>query len=110
MLCSRFVKFVENNDKCCKPVIRLLSALCKQDNRTVYCKNLSSIANECGLAANDLRSRDVKQSMSFANVPLGEEWRTDMLLNLISVKFDNWYVDNFNFNDINDMIHYVSTT
>ena len=46
-LCSRFIKFVSNNDNCSKPVIRLLSSLCKSDNRTVYAKNLFNIANEC---------------------------------------------------------------
>ena len=48
--------------------------------------------------------------MTFADVPVGEEWRIDMLVNLIYVKFDNWYLDNFDFNEINDMINYVSTT
>ena len=48
-LCSRFVKFVNSNDNCNKPVIRLLSALCKSDNRTTYCNNLFNIANECNL-------------------------------------------------------------
>ena len=42
--------------------------------------------------------------MTFANAPVDEGWRIDMLLNLLSVKFDNWYVNNFDFDDINAMI------
>ena len=43
-LCSRFMKFVANNDMCCKPVIRLLSELCKSDNRTVFRSNIFNIS------------------------------------------------------------------
>ena len=109
LLCSRFVKFVEKNEKCCKPVIRLLSALCKSDKRTVYCQNLTNISRECNLTLNDISSHSVKTSLTFANVPLGNEWSIDMLLNLLAIKFDNWYVPDFNFDEINSMIRYVST-
>ena len=68
-LCSRFVKFFEKNEKCNKPVIRLLSALCKNDNRTVYCKNLTNIAKECNIGLSDICSRSVKTMMTFANAP-----------------------------------------
>ena len=44
-LCCKFLQFVKNNDKCNKPVIRLLSSLCKSDNKTVYCQNIVNIAN-----------------------------------------------------------------
>ena len=110
LLCSRFVKFVEKNYKCDKPIIRLLSALCKLDNRTVYCRNLTNIAKECNIDMNDICSRSVKSLMTFSVAPPAQIWRIDLLLNLLSIKFDNWYVDNFNFNDINAMIRYVSTT
>ena len=110
LLCSRFVKFMEKNEKCNKPIIRLLSSLCKSDNRTVYCQNLSNIARECGLPVTDVTSRSVKENMIFANVPQGEEWRIDTLVNLLAIKFDNYYIEDFSFSDINAMIHYIATT
>ena len=109
LLCSRFVNFVNNNDKCNKPIIRLLSSLCKNDNRTVYCKNLTNISRECDLSINDVCSRSVKERMKFANIPEGHEWTIDLLLNLLSIKFDNWYLEDFNFDEINAMIYFVST-
>ena len=104
------MKFVEKNDKCDKPIIRLLSALCKLDNRTVYCQNITNIARECDLPVTDVNSRSVKQNMSFANVPQGEEWRIDTLINLLAIKFDNYYLEDFSFGDINAMINYIATT
>ena len=109
-LCSRFVKFVEKNEKCSKPIIRLLSTLCKADNRTVYCRNLKNIANECNVTIDDLCSNTVKNNMTFAEVGRDSEWRIDMLMNLLAIKFDNLYLDNFDFRDINIMINHVSTT
>ena len=46
--------------------------------------------------------------MIFANVPQGEEWRIDTLVNLLAIKFDNYYIEDFSFSDINAMIHYHS--
>ena len=48
--------------------------------------------------------------MIFANVPQGEEWRIDTLVNLLAIKFDNYYIEDFSFSDINAMIHYIATT
>ena len=52
----------------------------------------------------------VKENMLFANVPQGEEWRIDTLINLLAIKFDNYYIEDFSFSDINAMIHYIATT
>ena len=38
------------------------------------------------------------------------EWRIDMLRNLLAIKFDNMYVDDFSQEEITDMIKYVCTT
>ena len=48
--------------------------------------------------------------MTFAEVGRDSEWRIDMLMNLLAIKFDNLYLDNFDFRDINVMINHVSTT
>ena len=91
-------------------MIRLLSALCKQDNRTVYCRNLTNIARECDIPVIDISSRSVKENMSFSNPQPDDEWRVDTLINLLAVKFDNLYLNDFSFDDINVMINHIATT
>ena len=109
-LCSRFVKYVKNNDNCNKPVIRLLSALCKSDNRTTYCKNLVNIANECDIEVSNLTHNDVKTSMSYFPITSNQEWRVDLLLNIISIKCDNLNINNFDNDELNEILHYVCTS
>ena len=76
----------------------------------MYSQNITNIACECDLPVTDVNNRSVKENMSFANVPQGEEWRIDTLVNLLAIKFDNFYIEDFSFSDINAMIHYIATT
>ena len=109
-LCSRFVKFVQNNDNCTKPVIRLLSSICKTDNRTTYCKNLVNIAHECNSKLSDLSSIDVKNNMSYFPVPLGQEWRIELLLNLLSIKSNIFNVENFDSVELDEILYFVCSS
>ena len=109
-LCSKFVSFVSKNDKCNKPVLRLLSSLCKSDKRTVYSQNLSNIAKECDTDASKLTNYSVKKCLKFYPIPHHEEWRIDMLLNLLAIKYDHMYIDDFNQEEISHMIKYVCTS
>ena len=109
-LCSRFVKFVNNNDNCSKPVIRLLSSLCKHDNRTVYAKNLFNIASECNTTLSTLSINDVKNDMSYFNVPNGQDWRVDLFLNLIHIRSNLFNIDNFDRTELDDILLYICTT
>ena len=109
-LCSRFVKFVQNNDNCSKPVIRLLSSLCKNDNRTTYCKNLVNIALECNSNMSNLSSIDVKNNMSYFPVPVDQEWRVDLLLSLLNIKSNLFNIDNFDSVELDDILQYVCSS
>ena len=54
LLACRFVAFSERlkcNKKLC---IRLLYNLCKNDHRTILCKNLNSIAEDCNILVDNL--------------------------------------------------------
>ena len=85
-LCSWFIKFVENKENCCKNVIRLLSELCKTDNRTVYCSNIVNISKQCSVDPNMICQSIVKTEMQYFKIPVGEEWRTDLLMNVVLTK------------------------
>ena len=108
--CSKFIKFVMNNDKCCKSIIRILSALCKSDNRTTYCSNIHNIAKECCIEKHLLNSSSVKANMKFFNIPVGEEWRIDMMFNIIYAKLECFQTDNFEENKLDNILDFVCTS
>ena len=64
-------------------MIRLLSELCKNDNRTVYAKNLTNIARECHVDKNELSSNTVKRNMKYCDIVVDDIWRLDLLVNLL---------------------------
>ena len=74
MLCSRFVSFCESICKSPKLSIQLMFDLCKNDQRTKLCKNLSNIANEPYVDKLSLNKSVVKSNMIYAN-PAENAWR-----------------------------------
>ena len=88
MLCSRFVAFCESMCKSPKLSIRLLFDLCKNDQRTKLCKNLSKIANETYVDKLSLNKSIVKSNMIYAN-PAKNAWRIPLFKDLLLIRFKN---------------------
>ena len=109
-LCSKFIKFVQNNETCKKSIIRLLSAICKADNRTVYCSNIFNIAKQCNIDREKIDSFTVKNNMIYYNIPAAEEWRIDLMHNLIYTKLGEFTLDNFEDKELTNLLQFVCTS
>ena len=79
VLCTRFVQFVTNLSNCHKICIRPLVDPSKNDLRTVLCKNLESIAQDCNVQSRNLNKFCVKQNIIFNHIPLDQEWKLPIL-------------------------------
>ena len=66
-ICDQFIKL----SYVC---IRLLVDLSKHDLRTVLCKNLESIAQDCNVQSRNLNKFCVKQNMIYNHISLDQEW------------------------------------
>ena len=60
VLCTRFVQFITSLSNCHKLCIRLFV---DHDLRTVLCKNLESIAQDCNVQSRNLNKFCVKQNI-----------------------------------------------
>ena len=92
---NRFVQFVTSLLNCHKLCIRLLVDLSKHDLRTVLCKNIESIAQDCNVEFRNLNKFCVKQNMIYNHIPLDQEWKLPILHKLLKVKEDNFVLNNF---------------
>ena len=81
--------------------------LSKQDLRTVLCKNLESIAQDCNVQSRNLNKFCVKQNMIYNHIPLDQEWKLPILHELLKVKEDNFVLNNFDDNEIATMINFL---
>ena len=90
------VKFDKSLTSCCKPAIRLLANIKRNDCRTVLGNNLVKIAKKCQVEnLNELSSMVVKSKMEFFPTPESETWRIELINELLSIKAENQYNDGF---------------
>ena len=57
-----------------------------------------------------LSSIDVKNNMSYFSVPFDQEWRVDLLLNLLNIKSSLFNIDNFDSVELDDILQYVCSS
>ena len=69
-----------------------------------------NIANECSTTLSGLSTNDVKSNMSYFEIPVGQDWRVDMMLNLIDIRSDLLNIDNFDRTELDDILLYVCST
>ena len=71
----QIVRFVTSLSNCQKLCIPFLVDLSKHDLRTVLCKNLESIAEDCNVHSRNLNKFCVKQNMIYNHISLDQEWK-----------------------------------
>ena len=79
----------------------------KHDLRTVSCKNLESIAQDCNIQSRNLNKFCVKQNMIYNHISSDQEWQSPILHELLKVKKDNFVPNNFDDNEIATMINFL---
>ena len=110
ILSSRFIKFHDNNLKCNKPIIRTLSNLCKDDNKTVYGRNLYNISRTCNTDVISLTPQLVKTTMSYFPAPENQLWRLPLAKELLALRSDQFELTGFDYEEMTDLLKYVCTT
>ena len=83
LLASRFVAFSERMISTNKSSIRLLYILFRNDKRTVLCKNLNTIANDCNVLVENLSKNVVKKNLTFSKLPDDQNWKIPLIYQLI---------------------------
>ena len=70
--------------------------------------NLRNIARDCRVTSvKELTHVLVKSNMKYHDVPEEEEWRVSLLHNLLSVRSKDWIVDDFDDQELGEIIAYV---
>ena len=106
-LCSRLVKFVDTMNNCHKISIRILSKLYESDLRNILGKNLSSISQLCDVPQEILSPYLVKSSMKYFPTPEFEEWRGEVIHELLEARKNSMDIRGFDNNEISEMLQYL---
>ena len=109
-LSSRYVKFLNSLTTSHKVSVRFLANLVKDDNRTLTGKTLSRICAEMNLTRDSLTPASIKRNMVYFPVPPGQEWRTDLLLELLNTRNGTLQINNFGNEELTMVINQLCTT
>ena len=99
-----------------KPAVKYLYEKIKADTRTVTGKNIREILMETNSdCIEDIKVQNIKKHLSFKQIADEDKWKLNILKELVNVKQNNMEInfddgENFSFNDIDDMINYITTT
>ena len=93
-----------------KSAVRLLGKLCRSDQRTVFGSNLQYIASDCKTDINSVTPSLVRNVMSYVDCPEDELWRVPLLMNLINIRSSEMFLDNFEDDELYNIVENICTT
>ena len=110
MILKRFLRFTELIMKSEKVALKTVFMMIKRDVNSVTGNNLRKMMLMFGKSdISDLCTDDLDK-MKYAPVPSSDEWRINLLNELIDVKFGNSLIENLNQEEIDDIIQFVCTS
>ena len=109
MLASRYVTFAKSLMTSAKLCVRYLARCNQADYRTLFGRTLQRIKVECGIPADvkDLHPGIVKKNMKYCKVKEGEEWRVNILKELLEVKAKDLKINGFENEEIEILIQHL---
>ena len=111
MLSSRYIGFHKTiNEKCTKPVVKILSKLNTYDLITVYGHFLQKISISCNTEINELTHSIVKEKMRYRKVSNEDIWRLDVINDLLLAREDDLIIPNFDKKEMEDMLNFVCSS
>ena len=90
-------------------IISFLAVLQENDLRTVHGCNLKEISNVMKVEVKDLIPREIKTKMKYRPVPLEDMWRIEYIKELIQNKENKNDIEDFDTDDVNNMINILCT-
>ena len=109
-LYSRFLRFVDKIKSCNKSVMLNLLHTIKYDCRSSTGLNLRKTMLRTGnVRVDDISIKDIK-NIVYKDIPIGSEWRIEMVNELIEYNFGQITVPGFDRCQIADMLNFVCTS
>ena len=67
-------------------------------------------ARECNIDREIIDPITVKNNLIYFNIPAAEEWRIDLMYNLIYTKLGEFTLDNFEDKELTNLLQFVCTS
>ena len=110
ILMKRFLKFCDqlrNSNKC---VLNTVINYCENDTMSRTGHNLRSILLQTNKTSFSIIKQSDIDTLIYNEVPEREKWRVHTLKELLEIRHNPEMLENFNYEEIDDLINYVCTT
>ena len=109
-LIDRFLNFTSKIRKSKKETLIYMYEKIHSDVRSITGKNLTNIMLMCDKNDIDNLKPEDCRKINFRTIPPGEEWRVNLVKELIDVKHDASTIENLNAEEVEEILEYICTT
>ena len=110
MLLKRFLSFLNQIEKSKKKLPKRILRYVMKDTRSTTGSNLRKMMLLFGkVKVEDITESDV-DAFKYAAVPPGDEWRVELVKEIIEIRNSNLEVENFDEEELNEVLNYLCTS
>ena len=110
MLLKRFLSFLNQIEKSKKKLPKRILRYVMKDTRSATGSNLRKMMLLFGkVKVEDITESDV-DAFKYAAVPPGDEWRVEILKEIIAIRNSNLEVENFDEEELDEIMNYLCTS
>ena len=109
-LMKRFIKFCDQLRNSEKNILKTMMNLCENNSMTKTGHNLRTILLLTKKNSISQIQESDFVSLAYKNIPEGEEWRVQLLKELIDIRHNPKMLQEFSYDEIDEMISQASTT
>ena len=109
ILMDIFMSFLQQIEKSRKNVPKQLLAFIKYDVRSTTGSNLRNILHLTNLTDIKEITRSNMKELKYQNLDTADEWKVTMI-EITNIKFNQLEVDNFNHDELQDILEFLCTT
>ena len=107
ILIQRFLNFRKQVNKCPKRAIKSMFNICQYDANTITGSNFRKIMLLCKKTNIDQIDDNDIQNLTYSPVPLNEEWRVNLIKDLLEARNDPDILPGFSNVEISDMLEFA---
>ena len=107
---ERFINFTKSIERSKKLALKGLFDVVKHDCQSITGHNLRMLSLKYNVDKIGDLNKKILRNKCYADTPIGEEWRTNVINELIDVKHGTISIPHFNKNEINELLELVCIT
>ena len=110
LLIKRFLQFIDQIERCPKPIVKNLLRIIKKDVNSTTGSNLRKIMNLCNKKSIEELIPEHAHLILYHPIPEEELWRLGIIKDVVDSRFNRAVIGNFSNDDLNDILDFACTS